>query len=124
MTANHLSEIALANPIIQEIDTYKSISQKVKKSTNFYIAFVLGQATKIAKEGYGSCIIKIDQSVDLGYMGIDDNHCNYSLVAVVKILTEKGFTLEQKYDYYDAISYDLVWNKDLLQSPKKIGISY
>lgn len=123
-TANKLSQIARANQQVKKSNSQQDLQKKISWGSHQYVRFVKNQCKELASKGYGSVEIKIDRTTDLFNIDEGLNRC-YSLSFVVTLLQQEGFKLLTKEDYYDAQSYNLVWDKDLPQClSEKIGMSW
>lgn len=76
---------------------------------------------KKATNGYGRTDIIIDRTTDMFNVD-EDRGSSYSHDVVYRLLEQEGFSIEEKEDLYDAVVYEISWNKDLPKDKDRIGM--
>lgn len=106
LSASQLRELAQQNkrPSAEQLPDYTYEEECV--------AEFIRQFTELAKQGYGSCTIGVDTSLqNFGHSDGFYNH--YYGGVVVQKLTQLGYVFKQLCDHMDMVDYLVVWDGDL-----------
>jgi len=117
----------IANEVVKQMPVVYnepeiSFNEKINEGSIAKYESILNKVEKLAKLGFGSVNIILDQTTDLFYI-CETKERFYSLSEIVIFLKNDGFRLYLIDDYYDAIEYNLVWNENLKESPEKIEMN-